>query len=380
MKTINVIIKSLLALGLLLGISSCKKYEYEEVIKTFKVLETNYSDSRNASEGFIRVNEEGFTVTTDAVGGWLKAELVEPTLVKVLIAQNSGEEARTANVILTKGNEVERVPIMQLGVRNFIKGFKDIIFERDGGQYALAMQTDSPAKVNVEYLTSTSSSSNWLEAEIKDGKLVLIASELPKGAAGQEAKLTIEAGLFKKTVLVKQIWGKPKYADVIGKYLLDYAPKAGDAKVQTEVEIKQDKLGESFMLIGLAAPIKLTWDKETYSLIIPLGKQKTPASFKKTEVLMLTAAGLGYKNADGSENFDLNWSKPYFPKGQWVDTTTDANMMFTFAPSGEEGKNKLHGLLLWKRDVEQNKHIKDYKGEDDKGIASISDFSLTKKQ
>ncbi len=379
MKTRNIIIKSLLTLGLVLGFSSCDKYEYEEEVSTFKVVETNYSDSREASEGFIRVNEEGFSVKTDAVGGWLKAELKEPMLVKVIIAQNTSPEARTANVILTKGDEVQRIPIMQLGVRDFIKDFKDVTLDRDGRKFTFITHTDNPAKVTIKALEGSTAPTDWLKTEAKDGKLILMADKLPEGTTERELALTVEAGLYKKSIKVKQIWGKPKYADVIGKYLLDYKPKAGEAQVQAEVEIKQSKEGETFKLHGLVAPITLKWDQENHSLIIPLGAQENPASFQPNELLVLSAAGLGYKNADGKKNLELKWDKEYYFKGQWVNTTTDVNLMFTFPPAGAEGKDKLHGLLFWKYDLNTESYIEDYKGEDGNGIYSISDFTLTKK-
>ncbi len=386
MKTIN-IIKSLLILGLALGISACDKYEYEEVVQTFKVVETNYSDGQKASEGFIRVNESGFTVSTDAA--WLKAETVEEKLIKVSLSENKSEEARTANVILTKGDMVQRVPIMQMGQINYVQDLNDVTLDRDQLTKTFAVQLDNPAQIKLKAAEGSTAGTDWLKAEIKKGKLVLTAQNLPADLKPRELELNIEAGLYNKTIKVKQVWGKPKYEDILGKYTLEYVagghpleidPNADNPRVQAEVRIKKLKQGKSFILQGLAAPIRLEWDAENHILVIPTGVElKKPNSLKKNQILLLSASGNGYKNENGEADFNFYLDKEkYYFKGNWEDSTTLNDLKFDFPPVEVDG-TKAYGLHFWIGNTETSENDGIYKGEDGNGIHTISEFSLTKK-
>ncbi len=390
MKTINIIIKSVLILGVALGLASCNKYKYEEVVQSFKVLETNYSNSSKASEGSIRVNQEGFSVATD--GDWLQAEVSEATLVKVLISENANAEARTANVILKKGEEVQRVPIMQMGIENYVIDLGDLNFKIEGEVREFSAKFDDKAVFTL-VPEKAGEPTDWLSYELKDGKLILTAAALPQDIGARSLDLMIEAGAYTKTIKVSQKF-LPSYEDVLGTYTIDYYagvnydkafegldPKTVVPRSQAEVVITEKEKGKSFTLTGLAYPCTLLWDEKEHAVSVPT--QDVLEVEKGKKYITLSVSGNGYKKVEDGK-VDWGFYDGSEMKGFWKEGTSKAHLRFDFPPcKGLDGKGNIktaevHGLFFWI-------YIKDkgwggsYKGDDGKGIGILSDFFLVKK-
>ena len=124
MKTINNRISLLfLALTLLVGVSACRKETPKEnAIETFRVLASDHSFTAEGGTGTATLSEEGFSAKSDAE--WLRIGATSGNKLTYTVAPNPEGDTRTANLLLTRGEQKQRISITQLGAYAYIADLK----------------------------------------------------------------------------------------------------------------------------------------------------------------------------------------------------------------------------------------------------------------
>ncbi len=373
MKTINIISRICLAVLIVLGLFACKKDKDLQNEAGLQVIQTTYDSSYTASEGFIKVSEAGFTLNVDAP--WLKATVKDEKTISLKLEANASSFTRNAVVKISKGKSIQEVTITQFGRNDYSQGLRDITAERDGGVATIPVHFPSKATLTLSP-AKKGASTDWVKAEIKDSKLIIkFEAFAPDQYDTREAFLKVEAGLFSKTVSLKQTWGKPRYKDILGDYVLQYKETQDGKTKQIDVRLENFTEKNTFVLMGLSVGVLLTWNEELGVLKFPSMELPKPKNFNEKEQLFIGVCGNGYKGEDGVENNKIY--PKYAMLGKWIETTTKKNLMFVFPTFKEKDGKVIGGMFIYK--VTADGKIIPYPSLDGKGIHTISDFSLTRK-
>lgn len=254
----------LLALGLVLGLGSCRKNSSDEVVESsFRVVSTEYKANAAASQGRIVTSEDGFSVSTTAP--WVKAEKTGAVEVKLQISENMSFEARTASVVLTKGETTLNVPITQSGRVNQILGVKDQAVVKDGGSFAFSLaEVIDRGSLKVELAEADAA---WVKHQIEGDQLQFVVDENTTGAS-RSAKVTISAGLFVKSFTITQ--GGFSMDNLAGTYMIRFKTDPTKPFVEGEVPVRLlDKDQKLFVIPGFAHLIPLVYDadKSTFTIV-----------------------------------------------------------------------------------------------------------------
>lgn len=331
---------------LLLVLVACSKDKEVCDANSLDVVRSSFTYSYEAGSGQVEVNTDGFTVETDAP--WLTATANGRT-ISLSLQKNEGAESRTANVIITKGLEVERVPITQLGVIN-VMSLSNLEFTRHGGEDSFSIE-------RMDSQPTFESSANWLTAEVVDGRLVVRAAAFPVGHTDdRSATLRVRAGLFDRAITVTQKYGVPEYADLLGTYTLRYKPFGLGAEQTASVTLVEKERGVSFTLQGLVSELTLQWNATTSALTLPLQS--------------VDGGQADLKFSNGVNSFDNNqgvtmvapWNQNRTNPGYTFSTT------YTYVHNGNTESVK--GFILWANGGGWYR--------DGQGINAIFDFTLTK--
>lgn len=331
--------------ALALGLASCSKdQDNPEAVASITVVSTSFDQAYTASTGRILVDQEGFEVKTDA--SWLKAVKDGAKSIALTIEKNETAESRTANVIITKAETVQRVPITQLGVIN-IMSLSNIEAQRQGSEHSFAIdQMDSEPKIT--------SSHDWITTSI-EGKVlkIKVAPFAPNQTDDRQGTVRVVAGLFDRTITVSQTYGVVAYADLLGQYDVVYTPEYKMDPRKAVLTLVQKEVGKSYTLKGLSLDITVLFDAKVAGLIIPTGEQTGVQGLAAGEKLFLAGWGGGYPNASGQPDWDLNWNNPGETALQHYGTWNKSfdQPVFTFAPKGFGNNNRpILGLFVLKAD------------------------------
>lgn len=348
MKATKLIYLSLSALALSLG--ACSKDEVGETKPSIEVVKSNFSYTYEAGTGQIEVNADGFTVETDAP--WLTATANGRTIA-LSLEKNEGAESRTANVIIKKGNDVQRVPITQMGVIN-VMSLSNLEFQRQGGEHRFPID-------KMDSQPEFTSSESWLTAELVGQELVVRIAAFPVGHTDdRSATLRVRAGLFDRTITVAQKYGVPEYADLLGTYALEFSQWGGSAKSTMNVELIAKEQNASYTLRGLAADVTIAFNPATSALTIV----SHDVAADGVKLQLWTADGQGWFTTQGS--LVAQWNRDFTTP---VFTFSSTNLV-----NGESGGVTkdwpIRGFIFWGQS--------EYKGPSGTGISRVVDFKLTK--
>lgn len=321
MKATKLIYLSLSAIAL--SLAACSKDEAGETKPSIEVLKSNFSYTYEAGTGLIEVSADGFTVETDAP--WLTATANGRT-ISLSLQKNEGAESRTANLIIKKGADVQRVPITQMGVVN-VMSLNDLEFTRHGGEDSFSIE-------RMDSQPTFESSANWLTAEVVDGRLVVRAAAFPAGhTEDRSATLRVRAGLFDRTITVTQKYGAIAYAEVLGEYEVTFKTWEG-APVQTvRMRLEAKEQNKSFTLKGMVADIVVGFDPITSNLTIGY------------QTLDNNAAFVAFTNGSNS----LGWGENLYMTGAWNRSFDTPIYTFstTHTYNHENQPQPINGILLW---------------------------------
>ncbi|MDY5859089.1 MAG: BACON domain-containing carbohydrate-binding protein [Porphyromonas sp.] len=330
---------------LALGLASCgESQDAPAAVAEVSVVETNFDQAYTASKGRITVDQEGFEVKTDAT--WLQAVKDGPKSIALTIEKNEAAESRTANVIITKGQTVQRVPITQLGVVN-VMTLSDIEAQRQGSEHSFAIdKMDSEPTITASH--------DWITATVEDKVLKIRVAPFASGETeDRRGTVRVVAGLFDRTINVSQTYGVVAYADLLGEYDVVYTPEHNLGTRNIVLTLVQKEVGKSFTLKGLSLDITVLFDAKVAGLIIPTGEQTGGQGLAEGEKLFLAGWGGGYPNASGQPDWDLNWNNPGETALQHYGTWNKSfdQPVFTFAPKGFGDKSRpILGLFVLKAD------------------------------
>lgn len=208
--------------------------------------------------GKITLSEGGFEVRTDA--DWLTATLVSgsTTELVVTVAQNSSEESRTANIILTKGDVQQRIPLTQLGIVNTLK-VEDVTIDRLGA----TLELDASGLATTP--TVSLSDDSWVSYRLQDGKLIFEVEEatsLPASSLPRRSTVTIKTGLMTHSFVITQEYGRIANSEMLGAYTLAYTDERGTRQTKTVnlvpyLDANGQQYPDSLLLSGLGADVPL---------------------------------------------------------------------------------------------------------------------------
>ncbi len=379
MKRRNIITKLFLSAFLLTLVLSCKDKK-AEVLPDFEVVETVYNASCKASEGFIQMSDEGFKASTQ--DKWLKLE-VEGKKIKLFLSENTSSYTRNTVVLITKGALVEKVPVSQFGVKNDIKDFRSVSTDHLANEFRFVMNLANKAKIQI--ISDKGEPIDWLTYELGD-ELVLKCQALPSDLSTRFAYVIVEAGLMKKAIKFVQTYS-PNFKDILGTYTLDYftSYENDETKQRKQVEVKIEELpllkgGKGLYLTGLAAEVPLKWDDVNKQIVIEPSILGGPIG-ANIAYLIVGAWGAYKPMPDGSFNrkTEFNDKEQYKFIGLWDTVSSASNLKFVFGSAGPKGK-ELDALALFLINTKPKKHWGGfYYGKTGDKVATIVDFSITKK-
>lgn len=332
-----------------LALSACDKDKSEVVSPnaSFYVVETTFDQAYTAGVGRILVSEEGFTVTTDA--DWLQAQKEGARAIVLTIAKNETAESRTANVIITKGDNVQRVPITQLGAVNTMT-LSDINTQRQGGEYTFSTERmDTTPTVTV--------SDSWISYTLEGNELKIKVEPFAQGVTEDRVgTVTVQAGLFSRTIRVTQVFGVISYEDIIGTYTATFIPYHNQPQSQIPLTIEEKEKGKSFTLKGFAADLTIRYNAQTGAIIIPTGLIAGITGLAAGETLVIGGWGCGIPDPDNGnkEDWGFNLDKDINTGNMVQIGTWNKNFeapVFTFAPSGF-GTAKRPGMLIFRSNAD----------------------------
>lgn len=347
MKTINKF--AILTLAALLGLASCKKDDdYTAPVSEIEVVKSNFTYEYTAGTGRVELSHEDFSVETDAE--WLHATK-EGKAVILTLDKNEDSEARVGNVIVKKGQTVQRIPITQMGVVN-VMSLNNLEFTRHGGE-------DSFSIDRMDSHPTFESSANWLTAEVVDGRLVVRAAAFPVGhTADRSATLRVRAGLFDRTISVIQKYGAIAYADMLGEYEVTYKFWDGRDPQTVRLRLEAKEQNKSFTLKGMIADVVVGFDPITSNLKIAY------------QTLDNNAARLAFTNGVNS----LNWSENLFMTGIWNKSFDTP--IYTFSTEqkyNHDGvEQPINGFMFWNNTNEGGWY------KDGQGLNRLISFSFKK--
>lgn len=296
-----------------LVVSSCDRDKSEQLCLdgNFHVVETTFEQAYTAGSGRIIVSETGFEVKTDA--DWLQAQKDGERAIVLSLSKNESSESRTANVIITKGNKVERVPITQLGVVN-VMTLNDIETQRQGGEYFFSTE-------HMDSTPTITTSAPWITYTLEDKQLKITVAPFATGERDDRTgTISIQAGLFIRTIAVRQIYGVVAYADLIGSYNVDYFVEYnGNNKVRNNgtITIEAKEENKSYTLKGLSVDVTLFFDPQTATLTLKSGQLSGVPNLASNQSVFLAGWGALTPKAEGGAETGLNWGENAGLRGVW---------------------------------------------------------------
>lgn len=357
MKTIRNILLTLLSLVACISLGSCSKDKAGISPSTFEVLTNTIPSSKEAGMGVLTLSEGGFTHKVSA--DWCSLKAKDATTLEVSLTGNSSAEMRSCIITLSKGDTEILVPVHQMGTIYEVKELKSFTLARAGGEKRFAVVG------NKELSVTYKSSADWLTYKVENGELIFTAMPLTAGAS-REVEIRVQAELFDRTIVVRQQLARE---DLLGAYTIDYITDYNTARRTAEVQIVK-LADDKFQLQGLAAPVSISIDPETFAISIPSQKisKPNPAVEAGQEVRFLAWAA-GYPKADGNPNYA-------FAEETFMGTLVKNvdQVKFTFASTTEGSQMK--GLSFHVFDASDNWKAFYYGSNK---MASVIDFSLTKK-
>ena len=369
MKTINNRISLLfLALTLLMGVSACRKETPKEsAAETLRVLASDHSFTAEGGTGTATLSEEGFSAKSDAE--WLRIGATSGNKLTYTVAPNPEGDTRTANLLLTCGEQKQRISITQLGAYAYIADLKaSYEVSRAGGDVELPIKgAISILEPKVDNLPS------WLTFKKEAGKLIFTAA--PMTEVYREATVTITLGtVYKQAVKFVQSYGPLGYDFLVGKYRMQGIRFYKDANVDMEVELAKSPDGKKLILKGLSADLPLEYDAATNSLKLTYGLlASTGAGIPQGQFLCVAAWGANFPGSDGKANLSLYASGTCL--GSW-DKASVEHPKFTFRSEGNLAS--IRGICIYLAAKQDGTSFTGYYLEGSK-IFSVADFSLTKK-
>lgn len=357
---------------LALGLASCgESQDAPAAVAEVSVVETSFDQAYTASKGRITVDQEGFEVKTDAT--WLQAVKDGPKSIALTIEKNEAAESRTANVIITKGQTVQRVPITQLGVVN-VMTLSDIEAQRQGSEHSFAIdKMDSEPAITV--------SASWITASVEDKVLKIRVAPFASGETeDRRGTVRVVAGLFDRTINVSQTYGVVAYADLLGEYEASFIQMYGAERKTGTVTIEQKEAGKSYTIKGLSMDLTALFDAKTASLTFYTGEMPKLEGLPENQKIYLAAWGAVAPKADGTKNTSIVWdANSIGMRGTWNKKFEDIAFNFSIFGASADNPMLVLGFFIGETTAQGIAH-KDWYAPNNQAIYLFGEMSWTKKK
>lgn len=302
-------LKNIYALLLLIGclcLATACSEDDEGTVMTLKVVKSDVKFGAAASTGTIEVSGTG-TITAVASEDWCTVS-VNGNVITVNVTVLDTRESRSALVTIADASGQVEVPVYQSGIVWTLKG-KDFYVVSNK-----ATTVTIPAKIECDYTATPSAP--WITGELtKDGYVVSLAENT---GAARGGTITFKSVLGEKVYTFVQAVA----ADFVGTYTALY-----QTYYDSDNDGENDKLGwfqqknikltasageeGAFYIEDLSSEeglkLPLTFDKESYSFIIPNATYLTEVELRNGSTCYLYALTLA---TDGAK-FYMNYSTTY---------------------------------------------------------------------
>lgn len=194
-KIYNLSLFSLCMTGLFFLFSCSDKGTETEDNQYFQVVRTDTDIDYTGGSVVIQTNVDG--VEAHSKDTWLTSE-VSGSQVCLTASANPGYESRTTMVLLTYGDEIQQVPITQLGIISIVDVYS-YDFQEHGGSKGFLWKTDQEYKI-------TGVDPSWLSYEIKGDSIYFKSSALGIYDDTRSCTVNITAGTYyNKEVVFRQV-------------------------------------------------------------------------------------------------------------------------------------------------------------------------------
>lgn len=296
----------LLLVGCLFVATACSEDDEGTAAVTLKVIKSDVKFGAAAATGTIEVSSAG-AITAVASEDWCTVS-VDGNIVTVSVTVLDDRESRSALVTITDVSGQVEVPVYQSGIVWSLKGKDCYVVSNKAATVTI------PAKIDCDYTATPSAS--WITGELtKDGYVVSLAENTGAARGG--------------TITFKSVLGEKVYTfvqavatDFVGTYTAlyqTYYDSDGDGEndklgwfEQKNIKLTASDEEEGVFYIedlsseeGLKLP--LTFDKESYSFIIPNATYLTEVELRNGSTCYLYALTLA---TDGAK-FYMNYSTAY---------------------------------------------------------------------
>ena len=241
---------SLCMIGLFFLFSCSDKGTETEDNQYFQVVRTDTDIDYTGGSVVIQTNVDG--VEAHSKDTWLTSE-VSGSQVRLTASANPGYESRTTMVLLTYGDEIQQVPITQLGIISIVDVYS-YDFQEHGGSKGFLWKTDQEYKI-------TGVDPSWLSYEIKGDSIYFKSAALGIYDDTRSCTVNITASTYyNKEVVFRQVAPPLSYELIPGNYTLEYTRWVGSEKLRTDVKLVEKEAGRTFVLKGLAFDITVLFD------------------------------------------------------------------------------------------------------------------------
>lgn len=253
-----------LLIGCMIGMTACSDDDkYTDTVIELQAEKTTMEITAAGGTGTIVMNMDGIEAT--AADSWC-VPTVNGKTVTLVIASNPTYESRTTVVTVKRGNESQSFPVTQLGIVSNVE-IASHDFTYLGG--TLKFLCKSTEQVQFTGLPS------WMTYTIANDTLTFSVPEMTATERTRSADVTMEVGLFKKTVTFRQIEALLPYDLLLGEWQMTYAKADGEALDTIAVEMEQNERYKSFNMksSSLPAPIFVEYFNTTEEAGINIAAQ-----------------------------------------------------------------------------------------------------------
>lgn len=312
---------------------SCSKEENQQSALHLQILKTETNMNHKGGYVLIQTNVEGAEVRVK--DAWLTPE-ISGSQIRLTALANPGYESRTTLVFISKGDELQQLPVTQLGIISIVD-VQSYEFPETGGNKAFLWNTDQ--EFQIEGLDNS-----WLTYETRGDSIYFTASELGLYDDTRQCSVNIRVGRYYQTeVVFKQTAPVLPYQLLLGEYTLEYTRWVGTDILSTDVSLIEKEYGKSFILKGLAFDITVLFDPSQARISI---KSQPLQAVNDQEIWLAAWEGQGSGSLWPNKKFGV--------MSQW--NGDKRNIELTMIPDGvtdEQWKDKsgnpiiTRGFILW---------------------------------
>ena len=257
-KNAHYLILPLFISVLCFALFSCSKEDNQKLSPHLQILKTETNMNHKGGYVLIQTNVDGAEVRVKDT--WLTPE-ISGSQIRLTASANPGYESRTTLVFISKGDEMQQLPVTQLGIIS-ITDVQPYEFSEAGGSKAFLWSTDQ--EFQIEGLDNS-----WLTYETRGDSIYFTASELGLYDDTRQCTVNIRVGsYYHAEVVFKQTAPALPYQLLLGEYTLEYTRWVGTDILNTDVSLIEKESGKSYILKGLAFDITVLFDSSQARIAI----------------------------------------------------------------------------------------------------------------